>query len=368
MPRFLPEPEHRHAAVGKTAVLLVNLGTPDAPTRRAVRRYLRQFLSDPRVVEIPRALWWPILHGLVLNTRPSASARRYARIWTPEGSPLRIHTEQQALLLAAQLGREVRAPVVADHAMRYGKPSIPEVLARLRSEGCERILIIPMYPQYAASTSASAFDAVAVCLQQMRNVPEIRLVKHFHDHPAYIGAVAALVRRHWRSRGQPDRLVISFHGLPQFSLSRGDPYHCECQKTARLLAEELQLEAGRWQIAFQSRLGRMEWLKPYTASILADLGRQGLRRVDVVCPGFVADCLETLEEIGIEGKEIFLGAGGREFHALPCLNESDEWIRALTTIARENLADWVSDSRDPASMQRAAEDSRRRAISQGATN
>ncbi len=368
MPRFLPEPEHRHGAVAKAAVLLVNLGTPDAPTRRAVRRYLGQFLSDPRVVEVPRALWWPMLHGLVLNTRPRTSARRYARIWTPEGSPLRIHTERQARLLAAGLDREVRTPVVVEHAMRYGKPSIPEVLARLKSEGCERILIIPMYPQYAASTSASAFDAIAACLQQMRNVPEIRLVKHFHDHPAYIGAVAALVRGHWRSRGQPDRLVISFHGLPRYSLSRGDPYHCECQKTARLLAEELQLEAGRWQIAFQSRLGRLEWLKPYTASILADLGRQGLRRVDVVCPGFVADCLETLEEIGIEGKEIFLRAGGREFHALPCLNESDEWILALTGIALENLADWVRDPPDPVSIQRAAADSRRRALSQGATD
>ncbi len=347
-------------------MLLVNLGTPDAPTPAAVRRYLRQFLSDPRVIELPGLLWWPILHGIVLNTRPAASAKRYARIWTAEGSPLRIHTERQAQLLAADLARDTgTAPRVA-HAMRYGEPSVPGVLAQLRAEGCERILILPLYPQYAASTTGSTFDDVARSLQQMRNLPETRLVKHFHDHPAYIGAVAALVRDYWMLHGQPDRLVMSFHGLPRISLTRGDPYHCECQKTARLVADALQLEESRWQISFQSRLGRLEWLKPYTASVLGDLGRQGLRRVDVVCPGFVADCLETLEEIAIEGRETFLSAGGNEFHALPCLNENEVWIRALADIVQEHLAGWAPDSRDPESIRAEAGAARRRALAHGA--
>ena len=366
MPRFLPEPQYQHGAISKTAVLLVNLGTPDAPTPQAVRRYLRQFLSDPRVIEIPRAVWIPLLHGIVLNARPKQSARRYARIWTTDGSPLQVHTERHARMLAEYLRLQIDSPHVVDYAMRYGEPSIPHTLARLRSEGCERILVLPLYPQYAASTTASTFDEVAGYLRKVRNTPEIRLVKHFNDHPAYIGALAALVREHWREWGNPDRLIMSFHGLPQFSLTRGDPYHCECQKTARLLAEELRLGDSQWQITFQSRLGRLEWLKPYTASTLAELGGKGVRRVDLICPGFVSDCLETLEEIGIEGREIFLGAGGKEFHLLPCLNESGDWIRALAAIARGHLAGWVDESWEEQSSSLAAEGSRRRAGALGA--
>jgi len=344
MPRFLPEPNRQHGAVAKTAILLVNLGTPDAPTPQAVRRYLKEFLSDTRVIEIPRGVWLPILHGIVLSTRPKRSAEKYARIWSPDGSPLKSHTDRQTRLLASQLRAEVASPLVVEYAMRYGEPSIRQTLARLKSDGCERMLVVPMYPQYAASTTASVFDEVAKYLQQVRNAPEIRLVKHFHDHPAYIGALAALVREHWQQRGRPDRLVMSFHGLPQFSLERGDPYYHECQKTGRLLAEELQLAESHWQITFQSRFGRAEWLKPYTAPTLAEFGRKGVRRVDLICPGFVCDCLETLEEIGIEGKEVFLGAGGKEFHLLPCLNERDDWIRALTSIARGHLAGWVGEA------------------------
>ena len=340
MPGFLPEPSHQHGAVAKTAVLVVNLGTPDAPTPSAVRRYLGQFLSDPRVIEVPRAVWLPILHGIVLNTRPKQSAERYARIWSTDGSPLKFHTERQARLLASQLRAGIRSPLAVEYAMRYGEPSIRRTLDRLKSEGCERILVLPMYPQYAASTTASVFDEVARYLQQVRNAPEIRLVKHFYDHPAYIGALAALVREHWDRGGRPDVLVMSFHGLPQFSLERGDPYHYECQETARLLAKELLLAESHWQVAFQSRFGRLEWLRPYTASTLAELGRKGVRRVDLVCPGFVCDCLETLEEIGIEGKQVFLGSGGKEFHLLPCLNERDDWIRALADIARGHLSGW----------------------------
>jgi ferrochelatase len=366
MPGFLPEPKHQHGVLAKTAILLVNLGTPDAPTPQALRRYLKQFLSDPRVIEIPRALWLPVLHGIVLNARPKASAQRYARIWSKDGSPLRAHTERQARLLRGYFGLEVRSPFTVDFAMRYGEPSIPGALEHLKSEGCERILVLPLYPQYAASTTASALDEVAAFMKRVRNVPEIRLVKHFHDHPAYIEALANLVREHWRHAGRPDKLLMSFHGLPRYTLSRGDPYHCECQKTARLLAEALELADSHWQIAFQSRFGRLEWLKPYTASALADCGRQGLRRLDVICPGFVADCLETLEEIGIEGKEIFLGAGGREFHLLPCLNERDDWIRALAAIAREHLGDWVGESWSPHAAKAQAEESRRRALGRGA--
>jgi len=364
--RYLPEPKHQHGRVARTAVLLINLGTPDAPTQQAVRRYLKQFLSDPRLVEIPRAIWLPILHGFVLNTRPRKSAQKYASIWTSEGSPLKVHTEKQAKLLRGYLGLKVRMPLTVEFAMRYGHPSIADALARLKSEGCERVLVLPMYPQYAAASTASALDQVAEFLQRTRDVPEIRMVKHFHDHPSYIGALASLVQEHWRQSGRPDKLVMSFHGLPRFALARGDPYHCECHKTARLLAEKLELADSHWQIAFQSRFGRAEWIKPYTASTLADYGRQGVRRVDVICPGFAADCLETLEEIGIEGRKIFLGAGGREFHLLPCLNERDDWIGALADIVRQHLADWVIESWNPQLEENRAEDSRSRALARGA--
>lgn len=334
--RYLPEPPPRQGTHAGSAVLLINLGTPDAPTPRAVRRYLRQFLSDPRVIEIPRALWLPILHALVLTTRPRQSARKYASIWSPSGSPLRVHTERQARLLGERFGSRVRV----EFAMRYGEPSIPATLARLKSEGCERVLLFPMYPQYAASTTASALDHASEFLRRTRNVPEIRLVKEFHEHPAYIDALAGLVRDHWQQSGRPDRLVMSFHGLPRYTLARGDPYSRECHQTARLLADRLALAEGEWQIAFQSRFGRTAWIEPYTASTLSDYGRQGVRRVDVVCPGFVADCLETLEEIGIEGRKTFLDAGGREFHLLPCLNERADWIDALAVVARQHLEGW----------------------------
>jgi ferrochelatase len=363
---FLPEPQHEHGAAAKTAVLLVNLGTPDTPTAAAVRRYLREFLSDRRVVEIPRAIWNPILYGAVLTTRPRRSAARYAAIWRPEGSPLKVYTERQAKLLQGLLGDRLKAPLVVDYAMRYGAPSIGEVLARLRAARCERILVLPLYPQYAASTTATALDQVFKTLARVRNVPEVRVVKHFHDHPAYVRALGDLAREHWRARGRPDRLVMSFHGLPRYTLDRGDPYHCECQKTARLLAAELELPDGAWQIAFQSRFGRAEWLKPYTASVLADLGRGGARRVDVICPGFASDCLETLEELGIEGRAIYLGAGGKEFGLLPCLNDRPGWIEALAAIAREHLAGWFGEGQDRAAAEAAAQATAARAKRLGA--
>ncbi len=327
--RFRPEPAFEHAGPSRDGILLVNLGTPAAPTAAAVRRYLAQFLSDPRVVEIPRALWLPILYGVILTLRPARSARKYAEIWSPEGSPLAVHTARQSAQLRARLGEQ--APEVV-HAMRYGEPSVDRGLDRLRAAGCDRILVVPLYPQYAASTTASTYDAVGSWLARARNVPELRFVKHYHDDPGYIAALAQAVRRHWHAHGRGERVVMSFHGLPRFALERGDPYHCECQATGRLLAEALGLAPDQYVVTFQSRFGRAEWLQPYTEPTLIALARQGIGRVDVVCPGFVADCLETLEEIGIGAKQAFLANGGRQFQLIPCLNEAPEWIDALAAV------------------------------------
>ncbi len=343
MPRFRPEPAHAHGQPSRDGILLINLGTPAAPTTRAVRRYLAEFLADPRVVEIPRLLWMPLLYGVVLNLRPASSARKYAAIWTPEGSPLAVHTRRQAGLLAAALGAE--GPRV-EFAMRYGEPAVAPALDRLRAAGCERILVFPLYPQYAASTTASALDAVAAWLGRTRNVPELRLVKHYHDHPAYIAALAAGVRSQWAAHGRGERLVMSFHGLPRAALERGDPYHRECRTTARLLGEALGLGDGDYLVTFQSRFGRAEWLQPYTQPTLVALAQSGVQRVDVACPGFVADCLETLEEIGMLARAAFLEHGGKQFSLVPCLNESPEWISAMTRIAAEH--GWAPRAQAPA--------------------
>jgi len=328
------------ASTAGTGVLLVNLGTPDAPTAGAVRRYLREFLSDPRVVELPRALWYPILYGLVLTTRPRRSAARYAAIWTRDGSPLLLYTHRQTKLLKGLLGEQLRAPLPVEFAMRYGEPSIAAVIGEMRRAGCERLLVLPLYPQYAGSTTGSVLDCVSATLARTGSGPVLRAVRHFHDHPAYIRALGDLVRDFWRANGRPETLVMSFHGLPQRTVDRGDPYQRECQETVRLLAAELELPEGSWQVTFQSRFGRAKWLQPYTAGALTALAREG-RRVDVVCPGFVADCLETLEEIGIEGRDMFRAAGGGELRLLPCLNDRPGWIEALAAIVREQLGDWV---------------------------
>lgn len=360
---YRPEPPYHHGTAAKTGILLINLGTPDAPTAAAVKTYLGEFLSDPRVVEIPRALWWLILNGIILNTRPKKSAEKYALIWMPEGSPLLVHTQRQAKLLQGYLGEALKAPsspqaeaessISVEFAMRYGNPSVEAGLNKLKQQHCDRILIVPLYPQYAASTTASAMDAVFKALGEMRNMPEIRMIRHFHDHPGYIGALAASVRENWQTYGRPDVLVISFHGLPRYTLEKGDPYHCECQKTGRLLAEALGLEPQQYRICFQSRFGRAEWIKPYTAATLEELGKQGVKRVDAICPGFVGDCLETLEEIAMEGKATFLGAGGKEYHYIPCLNERQDWIVALRTIVMEHLQGWMCNEPDEASRTRA---------------
>ena len=363
---FAPEPPYQHGTVSKPGILLINLGTPEAPTARALRSYLKEFLSDPRVIEVPRAIWWVILNGIVLNTRPRSSAAKYGKIWTAEGSPLKVHTVRQANLLRGYLGEQIKTPLAVEWAMRYGAPSVADKLRQLLQQGCDRVLVIPLYPQYAASAGGSTYDAVAAALKRTRNVPALRIVKHFHDHPGYIQALTQSIKDYWAVNRRPDRLVMSFHGLPRFTLDRGDPYHCECQKTARLLGEALMLKPDQYVVTFQSRFGRTEWLKPYTMETMLELGRQKVGRVDAVCPGFVSDCLETLEEIAIENKAAFLGAGGREFHYIPCLNERDDWIRALCSIAVDNLAGWLTTGTDRAAAAEAAESSRRRALVQGA--
>ena len=366
--RYLPEPKHQHGSIAKTGILLINLGTPAAPTATAVRPYLREFLSDPRVVEISRPLWWLILNGIILPTRPRQSAAKYALIWTKEGSPLAVHTAKQATLLKGYLGERIKTPHTVAWAMRYGQPSVEKALLGLREQGCDRILVLPLYPQYAASTTASAFDAVFDTLKRMRNAPALRLVKHYHDHSAYIAALAKSVNDYWMTNGRPDKLLMSFHGVPRFALDRGDPYHCECHKTARLLGEELGLAPERYQVSFQSRFGRTQWLQPYTLQTVKELGKRKTGRLDVICPGFVSDCLETLEEIGIENKSAYLKAGGGEFHYIPCLNERHEWIQALARIAAENLQGWASTDWEAGPALRTAAAGRERALALGAKN
>lgn len=341
--QFLPEPPFDHAQPARAAVLLINLGTPAAPTAAAVRPYLREFLSDPRVVEIPAALWWPILHGVILTLRPRRSAAKYAAIWTPAGSPLKVNSEQQALLLRGWLGdRDVDVEVAL--AMRYGEPSIASVLAQLQARRVDRLLVVPMYPQYSATTTATVFDAVNAVLARTRNVPEVRWVKHFCDQHGYIEALKARVLDHWRKFGRAadegGKLVMSFHGVPRRTLDLGDPYHCQCHKTGRLLAAALGLEPDEYAVTFQSRFGKAEWLRPYTSEVLRDLGSKGARRLDVVCPGFVADCLETLEEIAIEGRQIFQRAGGSNFHYIAALNDSPAFIEALVQLVRSHTHGW----------------------------
>ena len=359
---YQTEPAYTHGTTEKTAVLLVNLGTPDAPTAQAVKPYLREFLGDPRVVEIPKLIWWLILNGVILNVRPKKSAAKYATIWLKEGSPLKVYTERQTTLLQGYLGEKTRGvPLVVDYAMRYGSPSIPSVLAKLKAQNCQRILLVPMYPQYAASATGTACDVVFAELAAQRNMPALRTIKHFHDHPGYIAATAQNIRDYWALHGRPTKLVMSFHGVPRYTLDKGDPYHCECQKSGRLIAEALKLNQDEYAISFQSRFGQAEWVQPYTTATLKELGRQKTGRVDVVCPGFVADCLETLEEIAQEGKEDFQHAGGGEYHYIPCLNERPDWIHALTDLVLDNLHGWL-DQPDAAQL----EQGRLRALAAGA--
>ena len=321
------------------ALLYCNLGTPDAPTAPAVRRYLAQFLSDPRVVEIPALLWKPILHGIILRVRPAKSAAKYASIWTPEGSALQVWTAKQALMLQGWLGERGHRLAVR-HGMRYGNPSLDSQLDALVQAGATRVLVLQAYPQYSGTTTASTIDAIGAWAQRQRRIPELRFVNDYHDDDGYIAALADSVRRHWAREGRGAMLVMSFHGIPARNVALGDPYQAQCLATARKLATRLDLAEDAYRVTFQSRFGRARWLEPYTEPTLRALAAGGCKRVDVMCPGFPTDCLETLEEIAMEGREAFLEAGGEDFRYIGCLNDSPAWITALAGIAERHLAGW----------------------------
>jgi ferrochelatase len=336
---FKPEPKFTHGQASRTAVLLCNLGTPDEPTAAAVRRYLAEFLSDPRVVEIPRWVWMMVLHGIILRVRPAKSAAKYASIWTTEGSPLKVWTNKQALALQTVFDARGES-VTVRYAMRYGKPSIGSQLDALKAEGFTRILVLPAYPQYSGTTTASVMDAIYRWGLSTRLLPEFRFINRYHDHPGYINALTERIRTHWTEHGRGERLVMSFHGVPERTLHLGDPYHCECYKTARLLAETLGLSKDQYMVTFQSRFGKAKWLEPYTEPTLIGLAQQGIKRIDLVCPGFTSDCLETLEEISQEAQEAYLHAGGETFHYIPCLNDSRTWIQGLYELCQSHLSGW----------------------------
>ena len=336
-PRFAAEPAYSHGQPAKTAIFYCNLGTPQAPTAPALRRYLAEFLSDPRVVEIPRFLWLMILHGIILRVRPAKSAHKYASIWTTEGSPLKVWTEKQSLALQQLFDPH---KVVVRYAMRYGSPAVPQVLDELKAQGVTRVLVLPAYPQYSGTTTASVFDAVYAWGMRTRNLPELRFINHYHDHPGYIEALAEKIRAHWAQHGRAEQLVMSFHGVPERTLLLGDPYHCECHKTARLLAQSLGLSKDEYKVCFQSRFGKAKWLEPYTEPTVRELARQGCRSVQIVCPGFVSDCLETLEEIALEVKAAFLEEGGEQFHYIECINDSPVWIQAMHSLTMTHMSGW----------------------------
>lgn len=338
--RYRNSDSFRHEQADKIGVLITNLGTPDAPTKPALKRYLREFLSDPRVVEAPRWLWWLVLNMVILNIRPARSAHAYQTVWTLRGSPLMFHTEDQAQGLRQVLAQEWGDNLVLDFAMRYGNPSIDTVVNRMLDQGVRKLLVVPLYPQYCASTTASTFDALSQCLRQRRWMPEVRFVSHYHDDDGYIKALAESIQAHWQTHGRAERLLFSYHGIPQRYLDNGDPYHCQCLKTSRLVAEQLGLEKNQYLTAFQSRFGREEWLKPYTDETLKALPSEGVKSVQVVCPGFSADCLETIEEIGVENRDYFLEAGGESYQYIAALNAEPGHIQALSTLIRKNLQGW----------------------------
>ncbi len=319
-------------------MLITNLGTPDSCKPGDVRRYLKEFLSDPRVVEAPRLLWWLVLHLVVLTTRPRKSASAYKKIWREDGSPLLAISRKQQSKLQQMLDADC---IKVELAMRYGNPSIKTALANLHCAGVRELLVLPLYPQYSATTTASTFDAVCLELSGRRWIPALRMITHYHDHPGYLKALANSVRNYRKTHGQSEVLLMSFHGIPQAYFEAGDPYPCECRKTARLLAEQLGLDEDAWRISFQSRFGPRQWLQPYTDHALTSLAQTGTRNVQVICPGFSVDCLETLEEIAMQNRDVFINAGGENYGYIPCLNDDDEHIRVLANIIGDNVGGWL---------------------------
>lgn len=339
---FQAEPPRPDAISARVGVLLCNLGTPERADVPSVRSFLAEFLSDPRVVELPRWLWKPILHGFILPFRPKHALANYQKIWMQEGSPLMVYSQRQASMLQGWLGERGHEHVRVRLAMRYGQPSIAGQLDAFKAEGVQHVLILPLYPQYSGSTTASVMDAVAAWMQGVRHLPEIRFIRSFFKDEAYIQALARLVREHWQKNGRGGRLLMSFHGLPQRMVDQGDPYDEQCMTTASALAHELDLKNGEWALTFQSRFGRAKWLEPATQATLERWAASGVKRVDVICPGFVSDCLETLEEIALQGRDAFLQAGGEQFHALPCLNNRADWIACLANLTQRHVQGWPS--------------------------
>jgi len=334
---FNAQQDFNHEQAVSTGVLLTNLGTPDAPTTKALRRYLKEFLWDPRVVEQPRWLWWLVLNGVILNLRPAKSAAAYRKVWTDEGSPLLAISKKQRDKLDHHLRDAYGEHVHVELAMRYGNPSIKSGLEALRAKNCQKIVVLPLYPQYSATTTASTFDAVADVLTSWRRIPELHMIDSYHDHPAYIEALAQSVRAYWAQHGEPERLLMSYHGIPERYFESGDPYPCHCRKTARLLREQLGLDEESAFVAFQSRFGREPWMQPYTDATLKQWGEQGVKSVDVICPGFSADCLETIEEIAMENRDYFLEAGGLQYRYIPALNDDDAHMNALVQVLSKQL-------------------------------
>ena len=365
MSKFTGMKDYSHGSDSCLGVLITNLGTPEAPTVRAIRKYLAEFLWDPRVVEIPRPIWWLILHGIVLRTRPNKKAEAYAKIWTEEGSPLLVISKKQCTALHNELNKSSSENIKVEFAMRYGKPSIKYALQSLQKQNAKRILVFPLYPQYSASTTASTFDALAKQFMRQRWMPELRIVNHYGAEPEYINACAKQIEQYWQQHQRSQKLLFSFHGLPKRNLLKGDPYHCECHQTARLIAEKLDLNDEEWEIAFQSRFGKAKWLQPYTIERMAKLPSEGITSIDVFCPGFSADCIETLEEIDMQNHEIFLENGGESFNYIPALNDTSAHIQALKDIVLRHIQGWPESNAEKFSI-KAKEEIKQRAMQFGA--
>lgn len=344
MPVFESTHKRDDMPAESVGILLANVGTPDEPTPTAVRRYLKQFLSDPRVVEMPRLIWWFALHGFILRVRPARSAEGYRKIWTDKGSPLLLHSEEIAGALQSMLSSRMTTKVHVEIAMSYGNPSLGTALKKLYARNVQRIVMLPLYPQYSGSTTGSVFDAVTTQLAKLRWVPEFRFINHYFDSANYIEALAASIRDHWQQQGRGERLLFSFHGLPVQMLDAGDPYYHHCKETATRVAVALELSADDFLMGFQSRAGRGEWLQPYTDEMLKEWGAAGCGKIDVVCPGFAADCLETLEEIAIRYAEVYTEAGGGELRYIPALNARDDHIACLADLVESNITGWADSS------------------------
>ena len=338
--KYRGSPSFTHQQQDKVGVLITNLGTPEAPTKKALKVYLKEFLSDPRVVEVPRLIWWMILNLVILNIRPARSAKAYQTVWSDQGSPLMVHTQNQCEALKKQLQGRFGDNLEVEFAMRYGQPSVSQVTDNMLQKGVRKLLVLPLYPQYCGSTTGSTFDALASDFSQRRWLPELRFVNHYCDDEGYIDALASKIQVHWDKHGRADKLLFSYHGIPKRYLTNGDPYHCQCYKTTRLVAEKLGLNEQEYMTSFQSRFGREEWLKPYTDETLKSFPSQGIKSVQVVCPGFSADCLETIEEIGEENREYFEHAGGERYEYIEALNSDPEHINALTELVSKHLQGW----------------------------